>query len=378
MQTTLLIYMAADNDLDSFAEKDLETIKQASYDSDMNIVVQFDRNEFVDHANTVRVSIKNGEVIDEQDLGETNTGDPTVLNSFIEESVEAYPSEKLIVIVWSHGSGVDDHDVYDKESIRERYFVPEKEIEEIALGFDDTAQDFLDNLELQKALDVSVKIDVLGFDACLMGMFEILYQLKEQTSVMVASQHLEPASGWDYHRILNELDTSKTASKMGEQFIGFHDEYHSNERRDVTQSALNTLNIDEVTKDLDIFAQVLREELKKGEEKQSRKDLEYTLRNSQFFSRKDYVDLVDFVRKVQSRLQFEELEVHVENLLSSLEKLVLANHTIGHFMDDANGVSIYFPNESRPFKDTFEMYEKLDFAEACPNWLKLIKWYWVL
>ena len=378
MQTTLLIYMAADNDLDSFAEKDLETIKQASYDSDMNIVVQFDRNEFVDHANTVRVSIKNGEVIDEQDLGETNTGDPTVLNSFIEESVEAYPSEKLIVIVWSHGSGVDDRDVYDKESIRERYFVPEKEIEEIALGFDDTAQDFLDNLELQKALDVSVKIDVLGFDACLMGMFEILYQLKEQTSVMVASQHLEPASGWDYHRILNELDTSKTASKMGEQFIGFHDEYHSNERRDVTQSALNTLNIDEVTKDLDIFAQVLREELKKGEEKQSRKDLEYTLRNSQFFSRRDYVDLMDFVRKVQSRLQFEELEVHVENLLSSLKKLVLANHTIGHFMDDANGVSIYFPNESRPFKDTFEMYEKLDFAEACPNWLKLIKWYWVL
>jgi len=42
--TTLLIYMAADNDLDSFAEKDLETIKRASEESDMNIVVQFDRN----------------------------------------------------------------------------------------------------------------------------------------------------------------------------------------------------------------------------------------------------------------------------------------------------------------------------------------------
>ncbi|CAA6806581.1 MAG: Unknown protein, partial [uncultured Sulfurovum sp.] len=213
-QTILLIYMAADNNLDTFAEKDLETIKRASYDSNINIVVQFDRNKFVDQANTIRMSIKNGELLEEKDLGETNTGDPEVLKSFIEASVGAYPSDKLIVILWSHGSGVDDRDVYDTESIRERYFVPPTEIEEIALGFDDTAQDFLDNLELQKALDVSVNIDVLGFDACLMGMFEILYQLKEQTSVMVASQHLEPASGWDYQRILHELDTSATASSM--------------------------------------------------------------------------------------------------------------------------------------------------------------------
>ena len=370
--------MAADNDLDSFAEKDLETIKRASEESDMNIVVQFDRNEFVDASNTIRMSIKNGEVLQEDDLGETNTGDPLVLRTFIEESVEAYPSDKLIVIVWSHGSGVDDRDVYDKESIRERYFVPEIEIEEIALGFDDSAQDFLDNLELQKALDVSVNIDVLGFDACLMGMFEILYQLKEQTSVMVASQHLEPASGWDYQRILNELDTSSTASVMGKQFIAFHDEHHSNDdRRDVTQSALNTNVIDDVTKDLDMFAQILREELKKGEVEQNRKELGHTLSNSQFFNRKDYVDLVDFVQKVKNRLELEAVEPHADKLLKSLEKLVIANHTIGFFMEDAHGVSIYFPNQSRPFKDTFEMYEKLDFAKACPNWVKLLKWYWL-
>ncbi|CAA6819498.1 MAG: Unknown protein [uncultured Sulfurovum sp.] len=375
--TTLLIYMAADNNLASFAENDLETIKRASENSDMQIVVQFDRNEYVDQANTIRMSIKNGEVLKEDYLGETNTGDPKVLKSFIEESVEAYPSDKLIVILWSHGSGVDDADVYDKGRIRERYFVPPEEIEEIALGFDDTAQDFLDNLELQKALDISVKIDVLGFDACLMGMFEILYQLREQTSVMVASQHLEPASGWDYHRILNELDTSSTASVMGRQFVAFHDEHHTNERRDVTQSALNTMDLEQVTKKLDSFAKVLREELKKADRTQSKKDLYYTLKNSQFFNRTDYVDLVDFVIKVKNRLAFEALEEEANSLLDVLEKLILANHTIGYYMEDANGVSIYFPYENRPFADTFDMYEKLDFAKACPNWLKLLKWYWL-
>ncbi|CAA6812287.1 MAG: Unknown protein [uncultured Sulfurovum sp.] len=369
--------MAADNDLDTFGEKDLETIKSASEESDITVVVQFDRNAFVDQTNTIRMAIRNTEVFEEEDLGETNTGDPLVLRKFIEESVKAYPCDKLIVILWSHGSGVDDHDVYEKEIIRKRYFVPPTEIEEIALGFDDTAEDFLDNLELQKALDVSVKIDVLGFDACLMGMFEILYQVKEQTSVMVASQHLEPASGWDYHKILNELDTSSTASAMGKQLIAFHDEHHTHERRDVTQSALNTVAIEEVTQNLDIFAKILREELKKSELLESRKDLEYTLRNSQFFNRRDYVDLVDFVQKVKSRLGLQALDSPANKLLASLKELVLANHTIGYFMNDANGVSIYFPNESRPFKDTFERYEQLDFVEACPNWLKLIKWYWL-
>ena len=225
--------MAADNDLDTFANEDLERIKESSQNSSMNIIVQYDRNEFVDNPNTFRIVIKNGEVLEEVNLGETNTGNPIVLNTFIEESVRAYPSDKLIVIIWSHGSGVDDRDVYDGVKERERYFVSPSEIEEIAVAFDDTAKDFLDNLELQKALNVSVNIDVLGFDACLMGMFEIVYQLKNQTSVMVASQHLEPASGWDYPKILNELKADGTSADMGRQFIAFHDEYHTNVKRDV-------------------------------------------------------------------------------------------------------------------------------------------------
>ena len=371
MQTTLLIYMAADNDLDTFAYNDLESIKESSVDSNMNIVVQYDRNEFVDNPTTSRIVIYEGEVIQEEDLGETNTGDPTVLKAFIEASVKAYPADKLIVIIWSHGSGVDDRDIYDDSpEKRERYFVPAQEIEAIAVGFDDSAGDFLDNLELQKALNISQKIDVLGFDACLMGMFEIVYQLREQTQVMVASQHLEPASGWDYPRILTELE-NQNAVEMGKKFIEFHDGYHTQAKRDVTQSAINTQVIDTVAKDLDAFAKVIRENLT------DKKILKYTLANSQYFDRDDYVDLVDFVQKSKNRLEIEALDEVADTLLESLDTLIIANHTMGYFMEDANGISIYFPSQSRPFKETFEMYEKLDFVQACPYWVRLIKWYWL-
>ena len=49
---------------------------------------------------------------------------------------------------------------------------------------------------------------------------------------------------------------------------------------------------------------------------------------------------------------------------------------MGYSMRDANGVSIYFPSQKRPFKETFEMYEKLDFSKNYPHWIALIKWYY--
>ncbi|MBU1668699.1 hypothetical protein KKC13_09780 [bacterium] len=367
---TLLIYMAADNNLNNAAENDLESLRQGSYSSDIDVIVQLDRWEFVDVQETLRYHIKAGVLTEIKRLGETNAGDPLVLKNFIEESAQAYPSDKLMVVIWSHGSGVDDRDFY--EGKRELYFVPKEEVEEIAIAFDDSAKDFLDNIELQKALNSSVKIDVLGFDACLMGMFEIAYQLKDNAQVVVGSQYLEPATGWDYPRILEELNSEKSAHDMGQQLVQFYADYYERASYDVTQSAYNLAMVEHVAKELDSFAKVLRETIS------DRKALKYTFLSAQMFGQSDYIDLVDFVKKVKRRLTIEVLEPYADALLASLEKMIIFNATLGHRMRDAHGVSIYFPSEKRPFKETFEMYEKLDFSKKYPNWITLIKWYYLI
>jgi len=366
---TLLIYLSADNNLNDVAMEDLESLRKGSLYSNITIIVQLDRWEFVDVEETIRYHIKNGELTEIKRLGETNTGDPKVLKNFIEESAKAYPSEKLMVVVWSHGSGVDDGDIYDKK--RELYFVPKEEIEEIATSFDESAQDFLDNIELKKALDVSVKIDVLGFDACLMGMFEVAYQLRNQSDVFVGSQYLEPSSGWDYPRILEDLRLEESATNIGEELVKFYADYYERESYDVTQSAFKMEHLEVVAKDLDAFSKALRDNV------EHKKDLKYTFLSSQMFGQSDYIDLVDFVKKVKSRLHLEAVEPYADKLLDSLGQMIIANHTIGHRMRDAHGVSIYFPSEKRPFKETFEMYEKLDFSKEYSSWMRLIKWYWV-
>jgi len=368
-KATLLIYMASDNNLDGAGEDDLESLRKGSFYSDMTIVVQRDRWSYAEFSETIRYHIKNGDIFKEERLGETNTGDPDVLKRFIEESAKNYPSQKLIVVIWSHGTGVDDLDIY-KEGKRERYFVPTQEIENIAIAFDDSAKDFLDNIELQKALDVDIKIDILGFDACLMSMFEVAYQLRDNADIMVGSQHLEPSSGWDYQRVLEDLEPENSSIEMGESLVKFYSDYYERENDDVTQSAFNLKNIEEVANKLDIFAKLLLENL------ESKNDLKYTLLGSQLFNKNEYVDFVDFVRNVDERLDIEALREPSRNLLEALESFIIANETVGYSMRDANGVSLYFPSQKRPFKETFEMYEKLDFSKKYPHWIGLIKWYY--
>ena len=360
--------MSADNNLNESAQDDLETIRKGSFYSEIEIVVQFDRWDFIDKKETIRYHIKNGEIEEIKRLKETNSGDPTVLKNFIEESAKAYPSEKLIVVIWSHGTGVDDSDIYSTR--RERYFVSKEKIEEIGISFDDSAKDFLDNIELQKALDVDVSIDIIGFDACLMGMFEIAYQLQNQAKFIVSSQFVEPASGWDYPHILEDLSISKDNKTIATELVKFYADYYKYESSDVTQSAYNLEVIEEVAKSLDIFAKLLLENL------ENKKDLKYTILSSQLFNKNEYVDMVDFVKNIQGRLKIEALEPYAKKLLEALEQFIVANHNMGYSMREANGVSLYFPSQRRPFKETFEMYEKLDFSKNYPHWIELIKWYY--
>ncbi len=360
--------MSADNNLNESAEDDLESLRKGSLYSEIEIVVQLDRWDFVDTQETIRYHIKNGKIEEIKRLGETNSGDPTILKNFIEESAKAYPSKKLIVVIWSHGTGVDDSDIYSTK--REHYFVPTEEIEEIAISFDDSAKDFLDNIELQKALDVDVPIDIIGFDACLMGMFEIAYQLRNKAKFIVGSQFVEPASGWDYPRILEDLSIDKESKTIATELVKFYADYYKYKSSDVTQSAYNLEVIEDVAKCLDVFARLLLENL------DNKKDLKYTILNSQLFNKNEYVDMVDFVKNVQGRLKIESLEPYAKKLLEALDKFIVANHNMGYSLREANGVSLYFPSQKCPFKETFEMYKKLDFSKDYPNWIGLIRWYY--
>lgn len=118
-------------------------------------------------------------------LGEKNTGDSATLTSFLAWTATAAPANHYGLVLWNHGSGLDGS------------------------NYDDESNDNLKTSEIVSAVKNSgVKLDMLCFDACLMGMTEVAYALKEITPVLVASQELEAGTGQDYTTTFAALKTN--------------------------------------------------------------------------------------------------------------------------------------------------------------------------
>ena len=76
------------------------------------------------------------------------------------------------------------------------------------VSHDEDTGDKLYNREIQDSLAglaQNAKIDVIGFDACLMSMLETAYALRDRGAVMVGSEELEPGDGWSYDNFLENL-----------------------------------------------------------------------------------------------------------------------------------------------------------------------------
>ena len=102
---TVMVYMAGDNNLDGAALRDIEEMAQVGTTKDVNILVQLDRLE---DKKTRRFLITKGGGYDRdcvETFGETNTGDPKILEDFLAWSIERYPAERYFLILWNHGSG---------------------------------------------------------------------------------------------------------------------------------------------------------------------------------------------------------------------------------------------------------------------------------
>ena len=106
------------------------------------------------------------------------------------------------------------------------------------VSHDEDTGDKLYNREIQDALAglaQNAKIDVIGFDACLMSMLETAYALRDHGAVMVASEELEPGDGWSYDNFLKPLvaDPAGTdAAGLGSLMVAGYREYYGD--RDAT------------------------------------------------------------------------------------------------------------------------------------------------
>jgi len=411
---TVMVYLAGDNNLDGAGVVDLKEMKQVGSTAHINIVAQFDRQGA--GLRTKRYFIKKGGSLEQDvvgDLGETNTGDPQVLQDFITWGAAKYPAEHYLVVVWNHGAGWDDTNIYrvvnrtlkldvmrknavaararggafgtvashQIRAISDRRFrralfgtTVARAVRTRAIAFDDNAKDFLDNLEMKRLLasakkTLKQKIDVLGMDACLMSMVEVGYQMRDSVSYTVGSEQVEPGDGWPYHTILAELAKKPTMSPsdLSKVIVKKYLASYS-PAVPVTQSAFDLTRSNAVATAIDQFAQVLMSNLS---DPVARAAMLSARNQVQSYEVPDYIDLVDFAKLLHAQTTVPAIKTACQNVIdvAKVGQFVVASGYKGSSMAGSNGVSIYFPT-----RKISPLYAKLDFVQQT-TWDEFLRAY---
>ena len=378
---TVMVYMAGDNNLDGAALQDIKEMARVGSTKDVNVLVQLDRLE---DKKTRRFLITKGGGYERDCLetfGETNTGDPKVLEDFLTWSTERYPAERYFLILWNHGSGWWE-DARSRatapkspgaRSLRTRSRASLFHHSTNATGhsthrsicYDDTSGgDALDNSELKNVLAractaIGKKIDILGMDACLMTMVEIAWQLRGSVEILVGSEIEEPNDGWPYTGILSFL-TAKPKSKthvVAKEVVKQYVASYRDQGETVTQSAINTVATEAIIRALIPLAAELLSDLDKN-----RKLIKWAWDHAPKFYDDNYLDLYAFARKLRTKSKDRDrIREKADALITALKmgktKSILCQGKLGKEVAGTKGISIYFPADY-----INPAYRRLDFA----------------
>ena len=334
---TVMVYLDADNDLESAGINDINEMEMVGSTSDVNIVVQIDRIPGYDTSNSNWTNTRryyitpdldpyiiNSQLIN--DLSEQNMGSTETLINFADWTVNNYPAKKYLLVIWNHGGGFRSSGLAKD------------------IAWDDTnGGDKITMPELEYAFSViSTKmgknIDIVGMDACYMAMAEVAYQIKDYADILVTSEESEPFDGWPYDAILAQLAANPTmfstqlAADIVDKYIYFYP------FDDVTQSAIDLSYTDTLADQLSNMAlAIMNDTLTPAN------NYINAANSSQYYGDSDFIDLYDFCNNIYVYSN----NINVKNIASSIQQTLL-NAVInsdynGESLSGSKGLSIYFP-----------------------------------
>ena len=354
---TVMIYMIG-SDLESkhlAATKDIDEIIGSSFDEgDVNVLLYTGgakkwHNDEIPNDKHGLFEVTNDGLKKIAEYDSNTMLEEENLSFLLNFGYENFDTEYYDLILWDHGAGP----IY-------------------GYGYDEYKKtDSMSISQIKKALNDSPfigenKLELLGFDACLMSSVEIASTLSSYADYMVASQEFEPASGWNY-QFLEEVDSDTTSLEFGKLIVDYFDNYYSS-KEDVKGISLSLLKLNKIDKVVkyteDLFSKM-----------DSDLDINYsnisrTRSNSKSYGRvanEDYhydlVDLSDLLNKMPTKYEQE-----VYNIKTALSDLVVYQKTD---LVNTNGVSIFFPYENqKEINNNLKKYEELDFSKSYFNFIK--------
>lgn len=186
---TVLIYSVSDNNLYWFMQSDLNEAEKVGSTPEMDLVAETSHQPRFGSVVRTQLHTNDTPLVTSptvQNLGKDyDMAQAASLSDAITWAMKEYPSKHFMLICSDHGAGWKGaHHSESKDSW-------------MNLGDLETA--------LKTAQEqTGRKIDVLGFDECLMASTEVAHQLQPYADFMVASEETEGGAGWQYDDALGQ------------------------------------------------------------------------------------------------------------------------------------------------------------------------------
>lgn len=354
---SVFVYMAADNDLANFADLDLTEMQEIGSSDDVAVVVQVDKPNI----GARRLIILQSDAVELEDLGIIDMCDWQTLAQFLEWGIRNYPADKYCVVLWDHGSG------WTK--------APKK-----SFGADWSSGNVLSvsEGELKRAVRTAYnrtgeKIDIFCFDACLMGLVEVVYDIKDYIRTFVGPQIICPLEGFRYDEILGEIaaDPGMNRNECATVIVQTTVDNYV-DVQPVVYGAADVTYLGQVKQSLDEFIVSF---IADGE-RQMLADIRESVQTIPTFGTipsltNEHVDCGDFI----NRLYEYDANEQTQSLATAYDRLIVASAYWGDDFVHTTGLTIYFPYDYPDFKQLIDNYVGLTWAEES-EWLPFLNWYY--
>jgi hypothetical protein len=296
------------------------------------------------------------------DLGELNMGDPNTLANFVNWAMDQYPADRYYLAVDDHGDGA------------------------YGISWDDTSNnDLLTPPELYAALKNATrngtrKIDIFDYEACLMGLAENAYDLKDWVDYVVFFEQI--SWGIDTYPVyFGDLAATDTPLDVGRRIVDRYYAEATAQGYPHTISLIDTSQMVGVRNAVSNFGDTIR-----AIDTQAQKDAINNARdNSQAFAadidatdpmRAEYIDLWDLADQASGLAATQAAAVKAAVVAAVAHERHASGGVSGHIWDHsgAHGLSIYYPTTKS--SSAFENYVGPSFYQMSRDgsWDEFLTW----
>jgi SepF-like predicted cell division protein (DUF552 family) len=225
---TVIVYMVADNSLNTEVEPDINEMERGWNNYDGNLIVYVDQKRVAPYVLEIKNDRSNAVVSTEvMKYEEQNSCSVDVMAKVLDDIKKMYPAKSYGLILWSHASGW----LPATNTPLTRVF----------------GEDGSDNMEITELAKLPEKYDFFIFDACNMIGIESVFELRHNADFIVGSAAEILVGGFPYNEILEFLfKENADLISVSQKFMAYYRSFAGSEMQSAVLSVIKTDGLDDL------------------------------------------------------------------------------------------------------------------------------------